>query len=191
MIWATIKSQTLTQAIQAPHEYGLSKVSSLGWDTSLRALAYSWREGSKVLAGRWHGNSYLYNAWCTQWGDYILILGSIPERQSSKKGTKELGQRSWVVPFPSSAPQHKHRATCWKQGNSHTNLLTPSPTFLCSGETRLLGQACLGPRGAGPFSRRPAEAPDHTTSLDQTVLQGFTSSGSRFKSHLTSRSEQT
>ena len=122
MIWARIKSQTLKQAIQAPQECGVSKVCSLGWDTAMMALAYSWREGSQQLAGRWHGNSGLYNAWCTHWGDYTLIVESIPEKQCSQWGEKELGQRSCVAPFPCSAhhppppaktkKQKKHRAIC-------------------------------------------------------------------------------
>ena len=103
MIWAKIKSQTLNQAIQAPRECGVSKVSSLGWDTAMMALAYSWKEGSQQLAVRWHWNSDLYNTWCTHWRDYTLIGENIPEKQCSQWGDKELGQVGCVAPFPCSA----------------------------------------------------------------------------------------
>ena len=72
----------------------------------MRSLAYTLREGSKLLAGRWHGNSGLYIAWWTQWGDYTLIMESIPERQCSQQGdkgakTEELGGAIFLL-FPTA-----------------------------------------------------------------------------------------
>ena len=58
----------------------------------MRALDYSLREGSKLLAGRWYGNSDLYIAWCTQWGDYTLIMRASLRGSIHNEGTKELGQ---------------------------------------------------------------------------------------------------
>ena len=51
------------------------------------------------------------------------------------------------------------------------NLLTPSPTPLCCGETALLSQTC--PSAAGTSSREPEQTSAHTTSLSQRVLQAL------------------
>lgn len=71
------------------------------------------------------------------------------------------------------------------------NLITPSPTLLCCGRTVLLSQTCLSSSVVGPFLRRPAEAPAHTTSPNQRVLQGFSCGGSSIRPYLMSRPKHT
>ena len=108
---------------------GVLKISGLGWDGARGYYcALPGKKEGKQPGDRQHGNSDLKNAWREYRGEIIDYF----------KRTFQ-GQRSWLVPFPSPDPQHKHRAT---YGRKHQhwlpNLLIPSSTHLSSGRTALL-----------------------------------------------------
>ena len=103
------------------------------------------------------------------------------------------GLRGTISLFCTPPPQQKnHRAICWKQGNPHTGCLS------CLHQPQLPGFWRDWPRSLklASVAMDLAHSPEHqwkpmTRPPLLTRQLCFTSSGNRFKSHLTSRSEQT
>ena len=143
--------------------------------------------------GKQHGerqceNSDLKKCLGCMRGNNLLLWEGFPE--SSKNELPLWGKRSWLVPFPSPAPQHQ--LTSEKQHRAKNGCLTcPSPSPLSSAVTAFLRQVCLRTSAAGPFPRRPGQTPIYTMPTDHRVLQNFYSSGSSIRSHLISRPEHT
>ena len=64
---------------------GVLKVCGCSWDRDLKALPAPGEKAGKQPEGRLPGNSQLKNSWYTQWGDCLLFLKCIPERQHSQR----------------------------------------------------------------------------------------------------------
>ena len=102
-------------------------------------------------------------------------------------------QRNQLVPFPSTGPQHKQRATCGEQCSSDTGCLVclhQQQQPLALQWSCLLSHSCLSSSTAGLTPRRPAQAPAHTMSPDQ-IWEGLSSIGGDDRSYFTSTQEHT
>lgn len=102
-------------------KFGVLKVSRFGIEPG-RHCAASGEKAGKQPRGRQCENSYLKNAWDAK-GDIIHSSRSAFLRAASME-TPVWEQSSWLVPFPCSTPQHKHRTTCSKQHSTDTSCLT-------------------------------------------------------------------
>lgn len=137
--------------------------------------------GKKETTHRQCGNSGLKNAWNTQWRYYSLRV-LLWEQKTWRPYSRDNGA-GWHHFLPSLL-----RINTKPPGVNITwlcNLLTPSPIPLHSGSTSLYSKVSLSPRTTVYFPRQPTEIPFHATPHDQRVLQGFSSSGSSIRCHLT------
>ena len=132
------------------------------------------------------------NQWGLKLGVSKFNLECVPERKSSWRdpsGSKCVSLiLKWQAPYPSPAPQHKHRATFRKQHSLDIHYLTWLHYLTClppcCGGTTLPSPACLSPHVMEtPSCKRPAQFPAHTVHLNLRVLQSISSCSGGNRSH--------
>ena len=91
----------LSSCNQGALKPGVLKVTMLGSGGAWRALRLILEKTQgKHPTDIQYGNSDLRNAWSTQWGDYLLFLEHVPERQCSQKDHSRNMGTGWYH-FPS------------------------------------------------------------------------------------------
>lgn len=135
---------------------GVLEIRSLGWDSDLRALPYSWREGRQATLEQ--------TVWSedhidTQWEDCSLFLKCICERWHCPSRDKAAHSHHFTTPPPPPAQAQRQVLQVAKPDTDCLACSATNPTLLHSGTITLLGQTCFGPSMARPSPRRPMQVP--------------------------------